>query len=254
MKFKNALLLIFCIIGILVIFLRLNKTSDVTDVYDERKNLRTAINKNRLQADLHQRLNDHSIKPEDKSNTVTTKPLSYNDLVDDQLRDSLIKYNQDRKSRVIMSGQSDVLAPEFKNKQMLHRIQSYFKLALKEKSFNSANEDIRMLMIDYLGDVILGNITFEDQDKALDIVFNLLTKDTSHFGMDNRQKKSMIGDKMELMSYYTQYNEDQAYTYLLSEKGSKYFSHLKTAFINGLYFKGITKSELKDKMAEIERI
>ena len=190
--------------------------------------------------------------PITNKNPVNKK--NYGDIIGKQIFTSLVKYNNDRKSRVIMSGLSNILESDFKNKKMITKIRSYFDLALKEKSFNSQIESTRMLMIDYLGDVILGNIIFEKEEEAFNVLLDLLKKDTINPKMDDRQKKSMIGDKMEMMAYYTQFAEDQAYLYLQQEKGSPYFSYLKTGFINGLYFKGLSKKELKVKMSDVDKI
>jgi len=179
---------------------------------------------------------------------------NFRDIVSKQTFESLIKYNNDRKARVIMSGLSNILEGYFKNKKMITKIKSYFDFALKEIKFNSQIENTRMLMIDYLGDVILGNINFEREEEALTVLLNILKKDTITPEMDHRQKKSMIGDKMELMAYYTQFAEDQAYLYLQQEKGTPYFNYLKTGFVNGLYFKGLSKKDLKEKMADVEKL
>ena len=164
--------------------------------------------------------------------------------IDNKVKTSLLSFSKIKATTPFkneLSKKAQALFPE----PILRPLYNFILTSSKEIHHSNEEERIRMAALDYLGEVALGRIEYEDQNNAQEMVFDLLQLKPDTMIKDRTQKQSHIGDKMDLMAIYTQIEPESALDYIHQHKESKLSKHLKTAYSNGLFFLGLPLSEIK---------
>lgn len=127
-------------------------------------------------------------------------------------------------------------------------VESYLRNSIQNNEFNDEDEDNRILIIDYLGEKLRGRLPTQYRSRIWNIFQDYIAFDVLNTQMDERKKKSLIGDKVEIMEYVALWSENDAIKTLRSYQGRSDYDFLRVGVSNGLYKQGNTKEEIADKL------
>lgn len=166
------------------------------------------------------------------------------------LKQALYEYNEVKKTLLFRDDLDREAAARFAGKNMLTVAARFLTESSQEDAYSSEHEDMRVTLIDYVGDASLGRFSFEDRGQASLLLRWLLDMPLSLPGKDGRQVKSLIGDRIDLMAYYTQLDIGRANEYLVRHRGEDIYKHLEVGYSNGLYWLGYGEEEIERALAD----
>ena len=166
------------------------------------------------------------------------------------LKQELYRYNEEKKLTVFRDDLDRKAAASFAGKDMFTVAARFLTESFRQEAYSSEDEDMRMALVDYVGDAALGRFSFEDRDEARRLLLWLLDTPLSLASAENRQAKSLIGDRIDLMAYYTQLDIGEAKEYLLRHRNQVVYKYLEEGYSNGLFWLGRGKVEIDQKLAE----
>lgn len=142
----------------------------------------------------------------------------------------------------------------FSEKNELKTINEVKKIlfsAFKEHSWNKEKEKTRIFVVDYFAEKLLGRIDTNEREQIISIMKKYVEMPVMNLSLSERQKKSIIGDKIELMMNFTRFDEEFAIDFIANLRKLKEFSLLKVGIENGLWLKGYSSLEVKDFLSQI---
>ncbi|MDI1449862.1 hypothetical protein [Polyangium sp. 6x1] len=166
------------------------------------------------------------------------------------LREQLHAYNDLKKRTLFPADLDGKLEAIFAGKDMLAIAGRFLSDSALQEAYVSEDEDMRITLVDYVGDAALGRFSFEDETQARQLLLRLLDMPLLLSGKELRQAKSLMGDRIELMAYYTQIDGEGAKAYLVRHRGQDVYEHLAKGYSNGLYALGHGAAEIEGALAE----
>jgi len=162
----------------------------------------------------------------------------------------LYHYNDLKKAVLFPDDLDRMTAETFAGRQMLTLAARFLAQSSQANAYSSEDEDMRMTLVDYIGDAALGRFSYEDRAEASRLLRALLEKPLALDGKESRQAKSLIGDRIDLMASYTQLDRDEARAFLDRHRGEPLHQHLLVGYSNGLYRLGLPNDEIAAGVAE----
>jgi len=157
-------------------------------------------------------------------------------------------YNTEKKNTVFFKDTKiTTFGPDYASKRMLERASLFISKQIDRPRYSSTNENLSILLVDYLVDAAKGKIEFENPDQAKATIINLLFKNLEKGlgdlkGLSKDDKKFFIGNKIDLMAAYTQVDKEGAKELLQEQKekvSKKEYKYLADGYENGIYLSDI---------------
>jgi len=112
-------------------------------------------------------------------------------------------------------------------------------------TFSLPDEQVSLMLIDFLGEVLRGTYPKESQAEAEGLLVSLIQDTTWEKTTDRRLQSSLVGDAMDALTRLTQANPDLGRTLVSSNSHSKIQRHLLDGYSNGLYWRGMSDQAIQ---------
>ena len=156
----------------------------------------------------------------------------------DTAPDVLKKLQDLRQGRLHLTSLTDEIDLDEEN--VIAEIEAMLSTALDTQAFSEELEERRILGLDYLGERIVGRIPTHMRNECLRIFEEHVARSVLASDADSRLKKSVLGDKVEIMEYIARFDEERAYEILARHRDENELSFLKAGISNGLWRLGVS--------------
>lgn len=185
-----------------------------------------------------------------RNHTINTQPVSQGTgyKTENSKQKALNEYSKIRAAQIFKK--EEALPKVLINTVFINETFEQYQKLNNESTFNPKIEIENMKRIDLLGDILVNSKNENLAKNILNKFLSQLSIKINHDLYDERKLKQLYADRLEIMTKITMYDSYLAESILEQKLEDKNFHFYRVGFENGLYFSGVKKSEIKNKVKE----